>query len=63
MIIQFHTPTGIVKVDSDTVTDAKLAEISMDRQKLNAFLSIQPRDMTAEMDDLKRRLAELESPS
>lgn len=60
MIIQFHTPKGIVVVDTDTITDAKLAKIGMDRRKLDDFLAEQPRDLVAEIDGLKERIKELE---
>ncbi|KKN26611.1 hypothetical protein LCGC14_0873040 [marine sediment metagenome] len=53
MIIQFHTPKGIVPIDSDTVTDAELAGINMGRQKLDAYLSEMPRDLAAEITSLK----------
>lgn len=56
MIIQLHTPKGIVEVDSETVTDEKLAKINMDRQRLNSFLAMQPRDYGAEIDKIKTRL-------
>ena len=56
MIVQFHTPQGIVQVDTSTVTDAKLAEINMDRQGLNYFLSSQPRDLVKEIDKLNAKL-------
>lgn len=32
MIITLHTPTGIVKVDSETVTDEELASLGMTRE-------------------------------
>lgn len=60
MIIQFHTPKGIVRVDSDTVTDKELAALNVTRQALNELVSQQPRDYKAEIDDLKRRIKKLE---
>ncbi len=62
MIVQFHTPKGIVTVDTDTVTDVKLAEIGMNREKLNDFLALQPRDLGAEIDELKAKVIKLEPP-
>ena len=57
MIIQFHTPKGTFTVDTDTVTDKELAELDgMNRQKLNKTLADQPRDLPAEIDELKARL-------
>ena len=61
MIIQFHTPKGIVLVDSDTVTDKELAAINLDRQKLDECLSYQPRDLEGEVDNLRSRIVELET--
>ena len=56
MIIQFHTPDGVVEVDTEKVTDNDLAGINMTRNKLDMFLSNQPRDLLAEIDELKERL-------
>ncbi|GAH94173.1 unnamed protein product, partial [marine sediment metagenome] len=36
MIIQFHTPTGIVEVDTETVTDSDLAALGLSRADLDA---------------------------
>lgn len=58
MIIQFHTPKGIVEIDSNTVTDKELAKINLNRKKLNDYLSEQPRDTLAEIDEIKERLIE-----
>lgn len=35
MIIQFHTPAGIVQVDTETVTDGELAALGITRSQLN----------------------------
>ncbi len=53
MIFQFHTPQGITEVDSLTVTDNELAFINMTREEFNMFLASQPRDLPAEIDELK----------
>lgn len=50
MIIQFHTPKGIVNIDSDTVADKKLSELNVTREALNNLL---PRDLSAEIDEIK----------
>ncbi len=38
MIIQFHTPKGIVNIDSETVTDEQLAELNITRADLDEAL-------------------------
>ncbi len=53
MIIQFHTPKGIVEIDGETVTDVELSKINLDRRRFNEFLAEQPRDLAVEMDRLK----------
>ena len=53
MIIQFHTPKGIVEVDSDTVTDAQLAKLKVTRAALKELI---PSDPLTEIDDLKAKL-------
>ncbi len=53
MIIQFHTPAGVVEIDTETVTDNELALINMTREEFNMFLASQPRDLLAEIDELK----------
>ncbi len=58
MLIQLHTPKGIVEVDSATVTDAALAKLNVTRQALNKLI---PRDLEAEIADLKVRIAKLET--
>lgn len=35
MIIQFHTPGGVIQVDTQTVTDAQLAALGLTRDELN----------------------------
>jgi len=57
MIIQLHTPNGIVNVDSETVTDFELTELGMTRDTLNELV---PRDLQAEIDGLASRIAKLE---
>ncbi len=53
MIIQFHTPKGIVEVDSETVTDKELLELNVSRVELNKLVS---RDAFAEIDELRVRI-------
>ena len=43
MIVQFHTPKGIVTINSDTVTDTDLANIGFTRDGFNAYLNSFPR--------------------
>ena len=57
MIIQFHTPKGIIHIDSDTVTDSTLAIVGVTREALNKLI---PKDILAELDNLKARLEKLE---
>jgi len=57
MIIQFHTPKGIVKVNTDTVTNEKLATLGITREVLNNQI---PRDLFAEIDNLEARIKKLE---
>ncbi len=60
MIIQFHTPKGIVDIDSKTVTDEKLAEINITRDDLNFHLASCNRDVLKELDAFETRLKKLE---
>ena len=53
MIIQFHTPDGVVDIDTEEVTDTELSLINMTREEFDMFLSNQPRDLLAEIDELK----------
>ena len=53
--------SGIVNIDSDSVTDAELADISLNRQKFNNVLAKQPRDIAAELDVLKAKIEKLET--
>lgn len=53
MRIQFHTPKGIINVDTDTVSDEELVELKITREELNDLI---PRDLTKELDDLKIKL-------
>lgn len=55
MIIQFHTPKGIVEVDTETVTDAGLAKLNITREDLQELVL---RDLTAEFDTLVFKLEE-----
>ena len=57
MIIELHTPKGIIDADTETVSDAELAELNMTREDLNRLI---PRDILAEIDDLKARIEKLE---
>ena len=57
MIIQFHTPKGIVEIDSDTVTDAELSKLGVTREAMNKLI---PRNLSVEIDDLKVRVEKLE---
>jgi len=60
-IIQFHTPQGIVEVDSETATDEELAELNITRDALNDLIPSAPshRDLAAEIDELKVEIEEL----
>ncbi len=61
MKVQFHTKDGIFDIDTDTITDEELAELDgMDRDKLNAFLAEQPRDLAAEIDAMAIKIKDLE---
>lgn len=51
MIIQFHTPQGIVNINSDIVTDEELAALNITREDLTKLL---PRDLAAEIDEIKK---------
>ena len=57
MIIQLHTPKGIVEIDTATVSDTKLAELSTGRELINAMI---PRDLAAEIDELKTAVGKLD---
>jgi hypothetical protein len=57
MIIQLHTSRGIIEANTDTVTDAELADFNMTREDLTALI---PRDIVAEIDALKARIEKLE---
>ncbi len=62
MILQFHTPEGVVEIDTETATDNELALINMTREEFNMFLASQPRDLYAEIDELRARLDIIPSP-
>lgn len=57
MIIQFHTPGGIVEVNTKTVTDYQLSKLSVTREALDELI---PRDLEAEIDELKVKIEKLE---
>lgn len=57
MIIQLHTPKGIIEIDSETATDEKLTELHLTRETLNGLIS---RDMANEVDKLTARVEQLE---
>lgn len=61
MIIDFHTPKGIIRVNSDFITNEELGELSITRNELDKIIADQPRALGAEIDDLKSRMATLES--
>ena len=60
MIIQFHTPKGIVEVNGETITDKELATFNVTREAFTELVSKSGRDLVAEIDDLKARLEKLE---
>lgn len=53
MIIQLHTPKGIVEVDTETVSNQQLASLKISRATL---MELTPRDLPAEIDGLKVEL-------
>lgn len=57
MIITMHTPHGVVSVDSDNITPDVLDKLGMTRE---GVLDLIPRNLSAEIDDLKRRIKILE---
>lgn len=57
--IQFHTPEGIVTVDTERVTDEELNLLRITREHL-AIAKVAQRDLVAELDDLKRQLQDHE---
>ena len=57
MIIPMHTPEGIVTVDSDNIDPGVLDKVGMTRQ---GVLDLIPRNLSAEIDDLQRRIKILE---
>lgn len=40
MIVQFHTPQGVLTIDSETVTDAELTQFGFTRDKFNLAFGI-----------------------
>ncbi len=57
MILQLHTPKGIIEVDTEAVTDKQLVELNVSRDSLNELV---PRDLAAEIDMLKAKVEKLE---
>ena len=57
MIIQFHTPNGVVEVDSETATNTELATLGMYREDLEELM---PRDLAAKIDGMNDRLLAVE---
>lgn len=55
--IVLHTPYGPVDIDTGAVTDAELTALGLDRAALARLI---PRDLAAEVDDLKTRVNKLE---
>lgn len=41
MLFTFHTPTGVVTIDSNTVTDGQLAQLNITRDGLNELVQNQ----------------------
>jgi len=58
MVIEFHTPKGIIPVDSDTITDAELAELNVTRGAFDELMSHQ-RDFGSEIDQNKEDIKRL----
>ena len=56
MIIQLHTPGFVVTVDTDTITDAQLADLNITRESLTKLI---PRDFGKEIDQLKANVASI----
>jgi len=52
MIITFHTPKGIVQIDSNTATDEQLASIPATREAVAEIVGGE-RDLASELDALK----------
>ena len=57
MIIQLHTPKGIVEVDTELVADKSLAKLNISRANLAALI---PRDLYSELDAIKSKVEKLE---
>jgi len=55
MVIQLHTPEGIIEIDSETVTDEKLTELHLTREALNELI---PRNLVTEVDEIKAKIAD-----
>jgi len=58
MIVQFHTPNGIVEVDSENVTAEELAKLGISREDVKASI---PRNILTEIDELKAIQNELKA--
>jgi len=59
MIIQLHTPKGLVLLDTDNVTDKQLQELNLTRENLAELI---PCDYGAELKALEKRIKLLEMP-
>lgn len=62
-IILLHTPHGIVEVDSETVTDAELAQLGVKREAFNKLLpppSFHPPVFTPPDTGIAERVAYIE---
>lgn len=57
MIISFHTKSGIIQLNSDNCTLQELANINLDRAKLDKLLVP---DLYTELKQIKQRLDNLE---
>lgn len=53
MQIRLYTPTGVKVIESDTITDAELQALGLNRDKLSRLI---PRDLAGELDAIKTRL-------
>lgn len=56
MRVQLHTPDGIFKVDTETITNEKLAGFNIKRENLPK----PPRNLEVELEKLKDRVEKIE---
>ena len=56
MLIQLHTPNGIVKIDSNTITDSELVALRITREVVKELVT---RDLAAEVDALGVEMEEM----